>query len=166
MTKTLVATYATPEQARAALQMLERKGVEAGDIELFGPGIESGQRPVTNDEQNAVDMKSTAAVGKRFTATSAALAVVGAVIGGVLGGIVADDGTGILVGALGGFIVGGLLGFLWGGYGSLPVNDQFIDTFQSEGGETSLAVHAEDDSVIEAAREALQGSDARKLEVA
>jgi len=166
MTKTLVATYATPEQARAALQMLERKGVDAGDIELFGPGIESGQRPVTNDEQNAVDMKSTAAVGKRFTATSAALAVVGAVIGGVLGGIVADDGTGILVGALGGFIVGGLLGFLWGGYGSLPVNDQFIDTFQSEGGETSLAVHAEDDSVIEAAREALQGSDARKLEVA
>ena len=166
MTKTLVATYATPEQARAALQMLERKGVDAGDIELFGPGIESGQRPVTNDEQSEADLRSTAAVGKRFTATSAALAVVGAVIGAVLGGVVADDATGILVGAIGGFIVGGLLGFLWGGYASIPANEHFVDTFQSEGGETSVAVHAEDDHVIDLVREALAGSDASKVEVA
>jgi outer membrane lipoprotein SlyB len=162
----LVATFATPEQARAALQALERKGVEAADIELFGPGIESGKRPVTNDEQQAIDMESTATVAKRFTAVSAALAVVGAVIGGVLGAVVSDGyGGGILAGVLGGFIVGGLLGFLWGGYGSLPVNEQFADTFQSEGGETKVAVHADDEQVIDLAKETLRGSDARSLEV-
>jgi outer membrane lipoprotein SlyB len=162
----LVATYENPDKARAALQALERKGVEAADIELFGPGIASGKRPVTNDEQQAIDMRSTAAVGKRFTAVSAALAVVGAIVGGVLGAVVSDGyGGGILAGVLGGFIVGGLLGFLWGGYGSLPANEQFADTFQSDGGETSLAVHADDETVIDLARETLAGSDARRLEV-
>ena len=44
----LVATYEGPDAARAALTMLERHGVEAGDIELFGPGVEAVHRPVTD----------------------------------------------------------------------------------------------------------------------
>lgn len=165
-THNLVATYATPEQARAALQVLERKGVEAADIELFGPGMESGKRPVTNDEQHDVDMASTRAVAARFSATSFALALVGAVVGMVVAGVVSDWSSGTVAGGLGGFIVGGLLGFLWGGYAALPFNEQFADTFGGDGGETSVAVHADDEHVIERARAALAGSDARTIEVA
>lgn len=164
--KRLVATYASPEEARAALQLLERKGVEAAEIELFGPGVESGKRPVTNDEQHAVDMKATREVGKRFTVLSATLAVVGGIIGAVAGGLISDGwGTGVYAGAMAGVIVGGLLGFLWGGYGSLSANeDAFADTYQSEGGETCLAVRSSDD-VIDLVAEALRGSDPRSVEV-
>jgi hypothetical protein len=154
----VVATFESPDQARAALTLLERKGVEAGDIELFGPGAERAHQPITNDEQLEVDLQTTTVVAKRFSAISFVAAVVGAV------GYAAGAATGALVGALGGFIVFGLLGFLWGGYSGLAVDEEWADTFAAEG-EVSVAVHSAHEKEIEAAVEALKGTAAKRLAV-
>ena len=158
----LVATYESPDEARAALTMLERHGVESLDIELFGPGIESAHQPITNDEQRKVDMDTTGDVAKRFSIVSFVAAVVGAVVVGVVGGLVGHF-TGAVVGALGGFIVFGLLGFLWGGYGTLPVSEEWADTYASSGGPTSLAVHATEEKEIDTALQALKGTAPKRL---
>jgi hypothetical protein len=159
----VVATYDSPDEARAALTLLERHGVESGDIELFGPGMASAHEPVTNDEQRNVDMDAAGALGKRFSVVSFVAAVVGAIAVGIVGAVV-GGGTGALVGALGGFIVFGLLGFLWGGYASLPVSgEEWEETFASSGGRTSVAVHAEDQAEIDAAVQALKGTAPKRL---
>jgi hypothetical protein len=158
----LVATYDSPDAARAALTMLERHGVESLDIELFGPGIDSAHQPITNDEQRKVDMDATADVAKRFSIISFVAAVVGAVVVGVIGGMIGHF-TGAVVGALGGFIVFGYLGFLWGGYGSLPASDEWGDTYASAGGPTSLAVHAAREAEIDTALQALKGTAPTRL---
>ncbi|MCU1372851.1 MAG: hypothetical protein JWO68_137 [Actinomycetia bacterium] len=159
----VVATFESPDQARAALTLLERKGVEAADIELFGPGAERAHRPITNDEQLEVDLQTTTVVAKRSSAIGFVAAVVGAVVVGVVG-YAAGDGTGALVGALGGFIVFGLLGFLWGGYSGLAVDEEWADTFAAEG-EVSVAVHSAHEKEIEAAVEAFKGTAATRLAV-
>ena len=159
----LVATYATAEQARAALQMLERKGVEAGDIELFGPGIEAAQQPQTNDEQRAADMAVTTSVGKRLSVGIFTGAILGAIIGAVLGRLIGDSSTAMVMGAFAGAAAGVALGFLYSGYSGLPVNEQFEETFAGDGGETSVAVRSKDASHIETAIQALKGSDAQRL---
>lgn len=159
----VVATYASPDDARAALTMLERKGVEGADIELLGPGVARSQQPLTNEELREVDMEASKDIGKRFTAVSVVVSIVGIVVGGLLGWIIAGDATGLLVGALGGWIVGGILGFLFGGYGSLPTNPQWEDTFASDHGETMLAVRSENPEDIEVALDALRGTDAKRL---
>lgn len=159
----LVATYATAEQARAALQMLERKGVEAGDIELFGPGIAAAQQPQTNDEQREVDLAVTTNVGKRLGVGIFAGAIIGAIVGALLGMLIGDNAVAIAMGGFAGAAAGVALGFFYGGYSGLPVNEQFGETFQGDGGETSVAVHSDDEGHIKTALEALKGSDARRL---
>ena len=158
----VVATYRDPEGARAALTMLERKGVEGADIELFGPGMAASEQPMTNDEMRHTDMDAAGDIGKRFSAVSFTVAIVGAALGALLGYLIADGTTGLLMGAIGGFIVGGLLGFLYGGYSNLPTNEQWEDTYAGTG-ETSLAVHSDDPGEIETALEALKGTDATRV---
>lgn len=158
----VVATYRSPDGARAALTMLERKGVEGSDIELFGPGMDAAQLPMTNDEMRDTDMQSTTDFGRRFTAVAFVVAVAGAGLGALLGYLIADDTTGLLMGAIGGFIVGGLLGFLYGGYTILPTNEQWEDTYAGTG-ETSVAVHSNDPREIETALAALRGTDATRV---
>lgn len=158
----VVATYASPDEARAALTMLERKGVEGAEIELLGEGMARSQEPLTNDELRHVDMDAAGNLGKRFTIVSAIVAVVGTVVGALLGYLVAET-TGLLAGAFTGFLAGGYLGFLYGGYTGLPTNPQWEDTFVSDGGETLLAVRSENPQDIELALDALRGTDAKRL---
>lgn len=158
----VVATYPSPDEARSALTMLERKGVEGAAIELFGPGVAAADRPLTNDEMRKTDMGAAGDLGRRFVAVSAVVALAGGGLGALLGYLIAGDATGALVGALGGVIVGGLLGFLYGGYGNLPTNEQWEDTYAGTG-ETSLAVHSDDPAQVESALDALRGTKAKRL---
>lgn len=161
-THNVVATYPSPDEARSALTMLERKGVEGADIELFGPGVAAADTPLTNDELRKTDMDAAGGLGKRSAAVSAGVAVLGGALGALLGYLIAGDATGTLVGAMGGVIVGGLLGFLYGGYGNLPTNEQWEDTYAGTG-ETSLAVHSDDPAQVESALDALRGTKAKRL---
>lgn len=158
----VVATYRDPGGARAALTMLERKGVEGTDIELFGPGMDAAQLPMTNDEMGRTDLDAAGALAKRFSAVSFVVAVAVAGVGALLGYLLSDGTTGLAMGGIGGFIVGGLLGFLYGGYSSLPANEQWEDTYAGTG-ETSLAVHSDNAATIDAALQALKGTGATRV---
>jgi hypothetical protein len=158
----VVATYETPDEARAALTLLERHGLVSDDIELFGPGMEAARQPITNDEQRQADMDATGDVAKRFSAVSFLAAVVGAVACGIVGGMIGHF-TGGVVGALGGFIVFGLLGFLWGGYANLPQSEEWGETYASPGGLTMVAVHSADQAEVDAALQALKGTAPMRL---
>jgi hypothetical protein len=159
----VVATFDGPEQARAALVLLERKGVEAGDIELFGPGMARADQPITNDEQHDADVATLVAIEKRGVTGIVIGAVVGATIGAVIAAVASGDATPIVAAAVAGALLVGALGFLWGGFSGMGASEQWGETFESDGGVTSLAVHSDDPAEVETALEALRGADARRL---
>ena len=158
----LVATYPSPVEARAAMVRLERHGVEANNIELFGPGLRMSEMPVTNDEQRAVDIAALGSVERRIAIGALLGALLGAAIG--LGAAVAiSGGAGPMVGAAGGgLLIGALLGFLFAAYSGLPVNDQWEETFQSDGS-TSVAVHCANEHKLDVALKLLRGTHPERL---
>lgn len=167
----VIADYPDVEAARAAITALERKGVEAGNIELFGPGTEGADVPWTNVEQREADLSTVAAVSKR----SLAGIVVGALVGTVLGALLSwlahelfDVGetlrSVVAGGAIGGALFGAFGGFFYGGATGLPVSDAWSDTFQPvEGGRTSVAVHSDDQDQVDKATAALRPTDPLRL---
>lgn len=141
----VVATFDDAEQARAALVLLERTGVEAGDIELTGPGMQAADRPMTNDEQRNADVRAATTVERRGLAGAVIVGVIAAVVAGVIAAVVSGgSGTPILAAALAAFLLFGAVGALWGGFSGLAANEQWGETFQTGGGETSVAVHTPD----------------------
>jgi hypothetical protein len=159
----VVATFDGPAEARAALVALERKGVEAGDIELFGPGMSMAEVPVTNDEQREADLDALHEVEKRGVIGIGIGVVVGALIGGGIAALM-GGGFAVVVGsAIAAALLLGALGFLWAGFSGLSVNEQWEETFESTGGETSVAVHSDDEHEVEVALEALRHAKARRL---
>jgi hypothetical protein len=159
----IVATYPSPAAARAALTALERKGVEAADIELFGPGMDAATLPITNDEQRGIDMNMTGAVARRATVGVAIGALLGALLGFVIAWVTSDSAGVMLGAAVAGFVAGGPLGFLYSGYSGLTVSEGWGETFDSHVGETSVAVHSTDRSEAERALDALRATHARRL---
>lgn len=162
----VIAVYPTVEKAREAMTTLERKGIEAGNIELLGPGMDGAAEAQTNAEQREADMSMTGEIGKR----SAVGVVVGAILGALIVGAAAaaadamfDVGDSaaqvILGGAIGGALIGAFAGFFYGGATGLPVNDAFGETFEAvRGGKTCVAVHSEEPDQVQTAIEALRGS--------
>lgn len=159
----IVATYPSPEEARAALTALERKGVEAADIELFGPGMEAATMPITNDEQRGADMNATGAIARRASVGVAIGALLGALLGFVITWVVSDSAGMMLGAAVAGFVAGGPLGFLYSGYSGLTVSEEWGETFEGRSGETSVAVHSTDRREAERALDALRATHAHRL---
>jgi MFS family permease len=159
----VIATYPSPDEARAALVALERKGVEAADIELFGPGMEAATMPVTNDEQRGADMNAVGAVARRGVIGVVIGALLGALVGFVIASIAGGSPGWQAGSALAGFVAGGPLGFLYAGYSGLSVSEEWGETFESTGGRTSVAVHATDRSEFERALDALRSTHADRL---
>ena len=167
----MIAVYPTVEAAREAVTRLERKGIEAGNIELLGAGAEGANEPQTNVEQRRADMAMTGAVGKR----SAIGIVIGAVVGAVvvaLAALIADaifdlpgpTGTVVGMGALGGALFGAFGGLFYGGASGLPVSDAWSETFEAvKQGQTAVAVHAQQADQVDDAVEALRDSGATRL---
>ena len=167
----VLATYRSPDDARAAITALERDGgVEAGDIELLG--ADGVGAPVTNEAQRDVDMAATGAVGKRFGSGF----LVGALLGGLLGLLVAFIAFGVLdvaddmqaggwiASVLGFAALGGMLGAFWGGATGLPVSDAWGETFEAvKTGSACVAVHTHQQAEAEAALEALRKTKPAKL---
>jgi hypothetical protein len=159
----VVATFDGPAEARAALMLLERRGVESGDIELFGPGMDGSALPLTNDEQRQTDGAAVTAVERRGGLGILIGAFAGGVIGGGIAAIASGDSGPVLAGALAGALLLGALGFLWGGFSAMSVNEQWGDTFAPGEGETSVAVHSDDAAEVETALAALRNAHARRL---
>lgn len=162
----VVATYTDIDAARAAITILERHGVEAGDIELDVPGAE--RRPLSNDAQRDADMESTGQVGKRASVGLLGGLLIGAVVGAALGAAasaVFDLYTPFalgLGGALGGALFGAFAGGFYGGATGLPVSEAWGETYNagsSDGtGEPRLAVHSADGAKVDEVVQALRGT--------
>jgi hypothetical protein len=167
----LVATYASVEQARGAIEALERGGVDASDISLLGEGMEKTAGPVTNKDQRDADLAVTGQVGKRAGSGVVIGAIIGALIGAVGGYLaheMADIGRNVTVVMLGAAIGGALIcafaGGFYGGASGLPVSEAWGDTFEEvRGGQTCVAVHSDDAGAVDRAADALRGADAVKI---
>jgi hypothetical protein len=166
----MIAVYPTVEAAREAVTRLERKGIEAGNIELLGAAAEGAAEPQTNIEQRKADMALTGAVGRR----SAIGIVIGAVIGAVVIEIAAlvvdaiwDIGPNVVVAsgaAVGGALFGAFAGFFYGGATGLPVSDAWSETFEAvKEGQTAVAVHSQQSDQVEDALDALRDTGATRL---
>ena len=166
----MIAVYPTVDAAREAVTRLERKGIEAGNIELLGAGAEGAAEPQTNVEQRQADMAMTGRIGRR----SAIGIVLGAVIGAavVAGAALIADAVFDLgppaavagMGALGGALFGGFGGLFYGGASGLPVSDAWSETFEAvKQGQTAVAVHSQQADQVDDAVEALRDSGATRL---
>jgi hypothetical protein len=167
----MIAVYPDVEAAREAVTRLERKGIEAGNIELLGAAAEGAAEPQTNIEQRTADMAVTGAVGRR----SAIGIVIGAVVGAVVVGLATlaidaavdlpgPTGTVVLMGALGGALFGGFGGLFYGGATGLPVSDAWSETFEAvKQGQTAVAVHSQQPDQVEDALDALRDTGATRL---
>jgi hypothetical protein len=166
----VIAVYPTVEAAREAVTRLERKGIEAGNIELLGAAAEGASEPQTNLEQREADMAMTGRVGRR----SAIGIVIGAVVGAVVvavAALIADaifeigpTGGVVLMGALGGALFGGFGGLFYGGATGLPVSDAWSETFEAvKQGQTAVAVHSKRLDQVQGALDALRDTGATRL---
>jgi hypothetical protein len=168
----VIAVYPDVEQARAALTTLERKGIEAGNIELLGPGMDDAHEPQTNREVHDADQAVVAQVEKRGGAGFVVGAIVGALVLAAVAAIARyafgafeDSFGGLLIGAMiGGAAIGGFAGFFYGGATGLPVNDAWGETYLAvRGGKTAVAVHSEEPDQVETAIAALRTTGAEKV---
>lgn len=167
----VVATYSDIEAARAAITVLERHGVEAGNIELDVPGAE--RRPLSNEAQRDADMAATGKVGKRAGLGLVGGLLLGALVGAVLGAgasAIFDLYSPLALG-LGGALAGGLFGAyaggFYGGVTGLPVSEAWGETYNAESstgtGEPHLLVHNADGSTVDEVVQALRGTGALSL---
>lgn len=162
----VVATYRDIESARAAITILERHGVEAGNIELDVPGAE--RRPLTNDAQRDADMEATGQVGKRAGIGLVGGLLIGALIGGVLGAAVSaifDLYSPLALaagGALGGGMFGAYAGGFYGGATGLPVSEAWGESYNAEQAdgnvEPRLSVHSGEPERVDEVVQALRGT--------
>jgi hypothetical protein len=166
----MIAVYPTVEAAREAVTRLERKGIEAGNIELLGAAAEGAAEPQTNIEQRRADMAMTGKVGKRAGVGIAIGAVIGAVVV-MVAALIADaifeigsNGGVAIMGALGGALFGAFAGFFYGGATGLPVSDAWSETFEAvKEGQTAVTVHSQRSDQVEDALDALRDSGATRL---
>jgi hypothetical protein len=167
----VVATYADIDAARAAITILERHGIEAGNIHLDVPGAE--RQPLSNDAQRDADMAATGKVGKRAGIGFVGGLLIGALVGAVLGAAASaifDLYSPFALG-LGGALAGGLFGAYAGGfYGGatgLPVSEAWGETYNAESssstGEPHLRVQNADGSRVDEVVQALRGTGALSL---
>src|SRR2546423_12098535 len=77
------ATYRSVNEARTALLALERKGVDAAEIEPAGPGAANAKMPVTNGEQLSADLE----IERHLERRGGSGRVIGAAAGTASGGL-------------------------------------------------------------------------------
>jgi hypothetical protein len=138
-TNELLATYADPDAARAAIAALERHGVDAEHIRLLdAPGVGA---PRTGAAERRVEHAAMAPVARRGFGMSILVAVIAAAVGGLVALMVSGGEMMPTVGAAAGFFMaGGAIGFFYGGASALSVSQEMTDTYEAHG-RTTVAVH-------------------------
>jgi hypothetical protein len=146
-TREVVATYRSAEEARTAIRMLERHGVDAERIRMIGtPGLRAVR---TDSAMREPDERLTRDVGRRAMGGSVGLAVVAAAVVFLVSKLAFDAAPGAaLAFAAGAYMAGGALGFFLGGASRLAVSDEWGESYTAEGPAT-ISVHVPDDAVID-----------------
>jgi hypothetical protein len=167
----VVAGFSTMDEARGAITLLERAGIEGGDIEILGQGMKGVDQPSSQLETRRSDLAVTGIVGRRAAIGMITGAVAGVIVGAVLGFLayelmnIGDLGTAGVVGAA---VAGGAFGAATGAFYvvvvSLPVSEAYLESFQPvAGGEVAIAVHSDSADTIDAAIDRLRSADAKWL---
>jgi isoaspartyl peptidase/L-asparaginase-like protein (Ntn-hydrolase superfamily) len=160
----VVAVFPGMQQAREAIDALERGGIDAAEVSLLGPAAEEAAEHLDTRDRDAGMAER---VGSRAT--------VGAVAGGATGGLAgflaglaafAIPGVGPVLGAgvwaatIGGAVAGGSVGGVIGGYSALDMNEAYELTFESvRAGRVVVGVHSEDPANVQKGEEILRKLD-------
>lgn len=105
---TLVATTASADDARRAVEALSLHGVDGGRIRVTDPARPRSSRGV--DEDRATDRRVLKRLGSRLATGIGIGALAGAVVGAAVLGVVAATSVATLVGAAAGAVAGAGLG--------------------------------------------------------
>jgi hypothetical protein len=160
----VVAVFPGMQQAREAIDALERGGIDAAEVSLLGPAAEEAAEHLDTRDR---DESMTERVGSRATA--------GAVAGGATGGLAgflaglaafAIPGVGPVLGAgvwaatIGGAVAGGSIGGVIGGYSAVDMNEAYELTYESvRAGRVVVGVHSEDPAHVRRGEEILRKLD-------
>jgi hypothetical protein len=146
------------DQARRAIDALQRAGIEAQLIGLGGPGAERAAR---RTDTAGRDVAETTRIGSRAAIGGAIGSAVGAVLGGVIGALVFEPFAGGFWGALiAGAIGGGAVGGVAAGVGSADlVEDVELTYDRDEAGPVRVEVFTPDPDVAARAAEVLEQAD-------
>jgi hypothetical protein len=152
------------DEARKAIDALERGGIEAAEISLLGPAAEEASERFDTRERDA---GVAGRVGTR--------AAIGAAAGGATGGLAgflaglaafAIPGVGPVIGAgvwattVAGAVAGGSVGGVIGGYSAVDMTEAYELTYESvKAGRVLVGVHSQDPETVDTGEEIL-----RKLE--
>jgi hypothetical protein len=159
----LLATFGDLDQARKAVQQLERAGIEAGDVVLHG----AETPPATGAVAREQDVEVTKHVAK--------WALGGAIVGGIVSAallvlvinlIGVEPRLAASVGAaIAGFLFGGAVVGFWTGAKEIPVNAEALEgTFgRSVDGTVAVAVHTGDAGLATKAEDVLRSLDPTEL---
>jgi hypothetical protein len=160
----VVAVFPGMQQAREAIDALERGGIDAAEVSLLGPAAEEAAEHLDTRDRDAGMAER---VGSRAT--------VGAVAGGATGGLAgflaglaafAIPGVGPVLGAgvwaatIGGAVAGGSVGGVIGGYSAVDMNEAYELTYESvRAGRVVVGVHSEDPAHVQKGEEILRKLD-------
>ena len=164
-----VAVYRDLNAARAAVDALERGGIDAVHVSLLGPGVEEAARRADMRDR---DERVARHVGARVGTGAAAGAAVGGAAG-FLGGLLAFaiPGIGPVVGAgvwaatAAGGIAGGTMGGVVAGVSSFDMTPAWELTSQSvRQGRVVVGVHTDDAGLLDRALHILDETRATSVE--
>jgi len=160
-TSSVEAVYADLRHAREAIDELEARGIEAGDISLGGRPV---ARAADRKDTRRRDARVSRYVGARSGAGLAIGGILGAIIGVVLA-IVLGGHAGAIAGAgVGGLIAGGAIGVMIGGVSSIDVAPDWELTFEPERGEgVVVEVRSVDPNEVSLAEQVLEKSHPRRI---
>jgi hypothetical protein len=161
----VVATFAGMESARAAIERLERGGIESQQISLSGPAMDEAESRTGFATAREEDVRAGTYVGKRVFLG----VVLGAITGAALGAAIALGAgmrTGVLATAMiAGALALGAVGGMLGGVAGLPMTADWARTFRDAGAqEVVVTVRAEDRKHFEKASDVLAAHHAEMIQ--
>ena len=142
-----IGVFPSMDAARAAVDALERAGVEAANISLLGPAIEKAAAHTDTTERDAGTLER---VGKRAVAGGVAGSTAGGAVGFLAGlaafalpGVGPLIGAGVWAAAIGGAIAGGTVGGMVGGFSGVGMTEAYELTFDTvKRGRVLVGVHS------------------------
>lgn len=167
----VLAVLADMEEAREAVEALERAGIEANAISLLGRTAEAASEP-TRERQRQGDEAVTSEAGRTAGKSAAAGAGIGGAAGFVAGaavfgipGIGQALAAGIWASTLGGAAAGAGVGFTAGGVAGVKESEAWGLSFKAlSEGKVVVGVHGEHEDMVRRAAGVLEGFDPQQLD--
>jgi hypothetical protein len=152
------ASFESLTEARNAIDLLERAGVDAAEVSLLGPG-----------KEEAAHAQSTGRRDRAVAADTFAHVGVGALLGAGLGAAAGAVGAAVMDAGAWAFVVGALvagasLGGMIGGVAKLDMHPDWELTYQDvHDGRTLVTVHAGDPDQLRRMTELLERAQPRRI---